>query len=163
VNSHQDRKTCNGFGPHEAGTIVKSTISAQGAPPRRPEHMLTRLEKATLRELRVRDSSLDWVDFADADLRGSRFENVSLVGCDFGHADLRRVHFVRCDLQSASFSGAIFGDNSFSGCCLCGAVGISGVHRDYIRQCGGSFFEMISESGKSSDAPRIDTERDDSR
>jgi uncharacterized protein YjbI with pentapeptide repeats len=123
------------------GPIVRSAISAQGAPPRRPEHILTRLEKATLRELRVSNSSLDWVDFADADLGGSRFENVSLVGCDFGHADLRRVHFVRCDLRSASFSGAIFGDNSFSGSCLRGAVGLSGARRDYVRRCGGSFVE----------------------
>ena len=163
MNAHQDRKTGNGLGPHEAGTIASRTSSAQGAPPRRPEHILTRLEKATLRELRVRDSSLDWVDFADADLGGSRFENVSLVGCDFGHADLRGVHFVRCDLQSASFSGAIFGDNSFSGSCLCGAVGLCGAHRDYVRRRGGSFVGMISESGRSSDAPRIGTERADSQ
>lgn len=158
MNSHQDRKTGHGLGLHDAGIIVNSTISAQGAPPRRPEHILTRLEKATLRELRVSNSNLDWVDFVNADLGGLRFENVSLVGCDFEHADLRGVHFVRCDLQSASFSGAIFGDNSFSGSCLCGAVGLCGVDRDYIRLHGGSFVRKIDESGKSSDARTIDTE-----
>jgi uncharacterized protein YjbI with pentapeptide repeats len=101
--------------------------------------VFTALEKRHLSGEVFRRSSLDYLDFAGADLRKARFEAASLCGCDFSGADLRGAVFWDCDLRRARFDRAIFGDNSFRRSWLNGAEGITRSLFEYIRTRGGHF------------------------
>jgi uncharacterized protein YjbI with pentapeptide repeats len=118
------------------------------------QKVVTAREKAQLQETILSDAVLDCVDLACADLRGSRFERVCFRGTHFRAANLVRAWFVGCDLTGADFTGARLGNNSFFGCSLAGAIGMTRKQKEYVISRGGSFRRDRLQEGAN---PRLDS------
>ena len=101
--------------------------------------VFTDKEKRDLAHQVFVDISLDLADLRSADLRGARFRCVSLRAADLRGADLRGAEFVECDLREAYLSDVQLGLNTFEGCRLHGATGLSEPQRQYVVKKGGDF------------------------
>jgi uncharacterized protein YjbI with pentapeptide repeats len=111
--------------------------------------ILSPFEKLAMAGRTFEHTDLARVDFSLANLRFSRFLHVSLQGSDFRLADLRGAHFIGCDLRGALFHQTRLGDNRFDESWFVGARGLSTAQEQSVRQCGGRFLDLATETPRS--------------
>jgi uncharacterized protein YjbI with pentapeptide repeats len=83
--------------------------------------------RARIRDLRVRDSSLQLASFALARVQNAVFEQVNLTEASFLGARLEGVEFIDCRLPGADFRDARLTGCAIRGCSLEGIVGIDSL------------------------------------